>query len=315
MSLRVSLRAPLRMPLFTRGLISHCWNTLVLNCRNRQALIFGYVVPIFFLIAFASIFGKQGQPIVKTIAPLIVISILGGACFGLPINLVNERDRGVWRRYRLTPLSAGTFVSSTIISRLILVASSVLLQIALAMWLYNLPWPKQPLFIIPVFILITLAFIGIGLIIAGLANSIGAVQAMGQSLFLPMIMLGGVGVPYRMLPNWAHDISLFLPGRHAMELIERCYTHDFDWERAQWRVLTLAIIGLASLVAGWKLFRWEADERLRTSAWVWVGLAMCAWIAAGVLYKYFPAYFAVPTDILPLTPGAPSPFIIPRVNP
>jgi ABC-2 type transporter len=287
------------------GLFYHCWNTLILNFRNRQALIFGYVVPIFFLIAFASIFGKQGQPIVKTIAPLIVISILGGACFGLPINLVSERDRGVWRRYRLTPLSAGTFVSSTILSRLILVTSSVALQIVLAMWIYNLPWPKQPLFIIPVFMLISLAFIGIGLIIAGLANSIGAVQAMGQSLFLPMIMLGGVGVPHRMLPNWAQDISLFLPGRHAMELIERCYTHDFDWERAQWRVLTLALIGVASLMAGWKLFRWQADERLRPSAWAWVLFAVATWLAAGLLYKYLPGYFAIPVDSSLNTPSLP----------
>jgi ABC-type multidrug transport system permease subunit len=275
-----------------RGLWQHVWISLVLNCRNRQALVFGYVVPIFFLIAFASIFGAQGQPMVKTIAPLMVISILGGACFGLPITLVNERDRGVWRRYRLTPLGAGTFISSTLMSRFILVSTSVALQITLAMWIYGLGWPKQPLFLLVAFGLITFAFIGIGLIIAGLANSIGAVQAMGQSIFLPMIMIGGVGVPLRMLPSWAQDVSLFLPGRYAVELIERCYTHDFDWQRAQWRVLTLLIIGCAAMLAGWKLFRWEADERLRPSAWGWTGLALATWIGAGILYKLFPVWLA-----------------------
>jgi len=72
---------------------------LVLNGRNRQGPIFGYVVPVFCLVAFVAIF-SSGQKIEKTIAPLIVISVLGGACFGMPITLVNERDRGVWRRYR-----------------------------------------------------------------------------------------------------------------------------------------------------------------------------------------------------------------------
>jgi ABC-type multidrug transport system permease subunit len=266
-----------------RAFWQHVLISLVLNGRNRQALIFGYVVPVFFLIAFASIFGHGGTPMTKVIAPLLVISILGGACFGMPITLVNERDRGVWRRYRLTPLGAGTFVSSTMASRFILVSSSVVLQIALAMWIYGLGWPKQPLQLVVVLLLISFAFIGIGLIIAAIANSIGAVQALGQSLFLPMIMIGGVGVPLTMLPPWAQDVSRFLPGRYAVELIERCYTHDFDWDRFKWRALALLIIGIAATLAGWKLFRWEADQRLPRTAWWWVALALATWIAAGVM--------------------------------
>lgn len=266
------------------GFWHHVWITLVLNCRNRQALIFGYVVPVFFLIAFVAIFGQA--KITNTIGPLLVISILGGACFGLPITLVNERDRGVWRRYRLTPLGAGTFITSTITSRLVLVASSVALQIALAMWIYDLPWPKEPLALVVAFLLVSFAFIGIGLVIAAIANSIGAVQALGQSLFLPMIMIGGVGVPIHLLPKWAETVSMFLPGRHAMAMIERCYTHDFtdlDWERFMWRAAILLLIGGSATLAGWKLFRWEADQRLPRSAWLWVGLALATWIAAGFL--------------------------------
>lgn len=266
------------------GFWRHFLITLVLNARNRQALIFGYVVPVFFLIAFAAIFG-QGQSMAKTIAPLLVISIMGGACFGMPITLVNERDRGVWRRYRLTPLGAGTFISSTMASRLVLVASSVALQIALAMYFYGLGWPKQPIAVLLAFALVSFAFIGIGLIIAAVSNSIGAVQALGQSLFLPMIMIGGVGVPIMTLPPWARDVSLFLPGRYAMELIERSYGYDFEWDRFKWRALILFMIGASATLAGWKLFRWESDQRLGRSAWWWVGLALATWIGAGVLAK------------------------------
>ncbi|HEX3134073.1 MAG TPA: ABC transporter permease [Planctomycetota bacterium] len=267
-----------------RGFWQHVRMSLVLNYRNKQALIFGYVVPVFFLIAFAAIFGS-GQPIAKTIAPLIVISVLGGACFGMPIKLVKERDRGVWRRYRLTPLGAGTFIGSTMTSRFVLVASSAVLQIALAMWVYNLGLPKQPIAFLVSFALVSFAFIGVGLIIAAVANSIGAVQALGQSLFLPMIMIGGVGVPIRMLPPWAQDFSLFLPGRYAMELIERCYGYDFDWDCFKWWVLILLIIGCSAILAGWKLFRWESDQRLPRSSWAWIGLALATWIAAGILAK------------------------------
>lgn len=275
----------------TPGFWQHVRMTLVLNCRNRQALIFGYVVPVFFLIAFVAIFGGSGKPeqMANTIAPLLVISVMGGACFGMPITLVNERDRGVWRRYRLTPLGSGTFISSTIVSRLVLVTSSAALQIALAMWIYGLGWPKQPLMFLAAFLLVSFAFIGIGLIIAAIANSIGAVQALGQSLFLPMIMIGGVGVPLMMLPDWAREFSRFLPGRYAMELIQRAYafdtSFDVEWGRFKWRALVILLIGISATIAGWKLFRWEADQRHPRSAWLWVGLALATWVAAGVLSK------------------------------
>jgi ABC-2 type transport system permease protein len=272
-----------------KGFWQHVRMTLVLNCRNRQALVFGYVVPVFFLIAFVAIFGGHPEQIKKTIAPLLVISVMGGACFGMPITLVNERDGGVWRRYRLTPLGAGTFITSTIVSRLVLVSSSALLQIALAMWIYGLGWPQQPLMFIAAFLLVTFAFIGIGLIIAAVANSIGAVQALGQSLFLPMIMIGGVGVPLLMLPEWAREFSRFLPGRYAMELIQRAYAFDqgfdIEWQRFKWRALVILLIGLSATIAGWKLFRWESDQRQPRTAWLWVGLALGTWIAAGVLSK------------------------------
>ena len=39
--------------------------------------------------------------------------IVGGACFGLPTALVAERERGVWRRYRLLPVPTSSLVAGT----------------------------------------------------------------------------------------------------------------------------------------------------------------------------------------------------------
>ena len=44
------------------------------------------------------------------------VTALGGACFGLPTTLVSERERGVWRRYRLTPASTWTLLTSTVVA-------------------------------------------------------------------------------------------------------------------------------------------------------------------------------------------------------
>ncbi len=263
------------------------WNlvgiNLLLNARNKQALIFGYVVPVFFLFAFGSVFaGKVSGISAPTMAQLITISTLGGACFGMPIAMVNERERGVWRRYRLTPMSSGWFVLGTMLARMLLVASSALLQLGLAMWVYHMALPQHPLDLVVAFTCTAFAFIGIGLIIASLANSMGSVQALGQSLFLPMIMIGGVGVPARMLPGWAQEVSLFLPGRYAVDAIANSFSAEEGVAKALFNLVSLAVIGVASTMVGWKLFRWEASQRLERSAPLWIALALSTWVAIGI---------------------------------
>ncbi|MES1194648.1 MAG: hypothetical protein ABUL65_02055, partial [Opitutus sp.] len=93
------------------GLFRHFVLTLRLNFRSKQALAYGYLVPVFFLIAFGSVFRGDTPPLLAEMGQILTISILGGACFGLPTTLVAGRERGVWRRYRLLPVPMSRLVA------------------------------------------------------------------------------------------------------------------------------------------------------------------------------------------------------------
>src|SRR5205814_5536299 len=80
-----------------------------------------------------------------------------------------------------------------------------------------------PVQLLIAFIFVAFAFLGLGLLIAALADNVPAVQALGQAVFLPMIMIGGVGVPLRVLPNWAQQVAGFFPGRYAVEALQPCF--------------------------------------------------------------------------------------------
>ena len=154
---------------------------------------------------------------------ILTITILGGACFGLPTALVAEREQGIWRRYRLLPVPTPWLVLSAMTARVLIVASAVLIQIALARAVYGTPFPAHPGAAALAFLFVTAAFLGIGLLIAALADNVPAVQALGQCIFLPMIMIGGVGVPLTALPVWAQRIAGFMPGRYAVEILQPCF--------------------------------------------------------------------------------------------
>ena len=173
---------------------------LRLYFRNRMALIYGYIFPVIFLITFWVLYRYDRVPLVRHMGELLTIAVLGGACFGLPTAMVSDRERGVWRRYRLTPASTFGLVTATVVARYGILLTAGVLQVLLAMTL-GMPLPRQPGELLIAFTFVAFAFLGLGLVIAMLADNVPAVQALGQCIFLPMLVIGGIAVRLDALPD------------------------------------------------------------------------------------------------------------------
>ena len=264
-----------------RGCVRHFLLTLHLNFLNPQAIVYGYLVPILFLFAFGGVFRGGNPPLAAQMGQIVTITILGGACFGLPTALVAEREAGIWRLYRLLPVPTAWLILGTMAARALIVASSVAVQVSLARAVFGTPLPVRPGAAFAAFLFVTAAFVGIGFLIAALAGNVPAVQAIGQCIFLPMILVGGVGVPLAVLPVWAQRVAGFMPGRYAVELLGPYFDPSSAAGGAAFRLAALAVIGLAAGAAGAKLFRWESG-RSSGHARAWVGVALAAWAVVGV---------------------------------
>jgi len=286
------------------GILHHLLLTLRLNFRARQALVYGYLVPIFFLLAFGSVFHSSVPPLLHEMGQLVTITILGGACFGMPTGMVSERERGVWRRYRLLPASTAGLIVSAMVARYIIILLAVLMQFGLAWCLYRTPFPAHPLGELVAFSAVCFAFLGMGLIIAMLAGAVPAVQALGQAIFLPMIMIGGVGVPLRTLPPWVQHLAGFLPGRYAVEALDACYLPGGPGlEDSKFALAALLVIGIAACIAGSRMFRWDSGQKLPRGAIPWIVFALAAWAAVGLVAERT-GRLAVPIDAQPRPPVA-----------
>lgn len=272
-----------------RGFLKHFWISLRLNFRNVQALVFGYFVPLFFLVAFRGLYATKPY-LMREFGQLLVISTLGGACFGLPVTLVSERDRGVWRRYRLAPLHTLWFVASLMLSRFVMIASSALLLLCVAMIFFGMPMPAQPLQLLAAYCVMSFSFLSVGLVIAMLANSPGAVQAIGQCIFLPMIILGGVGVKVEMLGGWQRHAASFLPSHYAVRVLNECIVTKgtgLNTPQSLFDLIALTAIGLSCCLIGVKLFRWENDQKSAWSAKAWALIALAVWAAVGLIAREY----------------------------
>ncbi len=255
---------------------------LALHFRNRMALFYGYLFPIVFLVAFWVLYRHERVPIARHLGELLTIGVLGGACFGLPTTMVSERERGVWRRYRLAPVPAWSVVAGTVAARYVLLLSAGALQIALAMMI-GMPAPAHLFGIWVAFTCVAFAFLGLGLVIAMMADNVPAVQALGQCIFLPMLIIGGVAVPLASLPDWAQHLSAFFPGRYAVDALQANVTGT-GLGQTLFSLVALIVIGAAGTLAGARLFRWDAGERFAARTGKrWVAVAVAAWVAVGLV--------------------------------
>jgi ABC-2 type transport system permease protein len=245
-----------------------------------MALFYGYLFPLIFLVAFWVLYRHESVPLLRHMGELLTVSVLGGACFGLPTTLVGERERGVWRRYRLSPLPLWAVLAAVVVARGVLLVSAGALQWGVAM-LVGMTAPEHPWAVVVAFAAVCFAFIGLGLLIAQLANNVPAVQALGQCIFLPMLIIGGVAVKLASLPEWAQHVSAFFPGRYAVEAIQGAVTGE-GFAEIGFPLLALLGMGTAGGLAAAGLFRWDTQQRVewRRRA-LWLVPVVVGWLAVG----------------------------------
>jgi ABC-2 type transport system permease protein len=135
--------------------------------------------------------------------------------------------------------------------------------------------------VVVAFAVVCFAFIGLGLLIAQLANNVPAVQALGQCIFLPMLIIGGVAVKLASLPEWAQHVSAFFPGRYAVEAIQGAVTGE-GFAEIGFPLLALLGMGTAGGLAAAGLFRWDTQQRVEWRRRVlWLVPVVVGWLAVG----------------------------------
>ena len=156
---------------------------LRMNLRNRIALVHGFAFPLLFLMGFWALYRNDPAPLALHAGQFLTVTILGAAAFGLPTQMVAEREAGIWRRFRLAPVPTWVFVVAMLFVRLTLLMLAVALQLGLARAL-GMPWPVDPAGLVLALLVASLAFLGLGAVIAMIVPDVPAVQALGQCLFL-----------------------------------------------------------------------------------------------------------------------------------
>ncbi len=236
-----------------------------LYLREPVAFFFSLVYPALLLLLFGFIYGNKPAPefwgrnfgTVDASVPAYTGIIIGTvALMGIPIDTAANRENGVLRRYRATPLHPAGYLIASVVMYLVVALSGMVILVVTGKLVFDLrmagAWPS----VLAAFTLSALAFFSVGYLIASLAPTARVAQTAGMVIFFPMMFLSGAGMPMQLLPEGLRRVSDFLPLTYVVRLVQGLWFGD-AWSGLWLPTLVLVGILLVGTILSTRLFRWE----------------------------------------------------------
>ena len=137
------------------------------------------------------------------------------------------------------------------------IVGSIILIVA-AVATYDPHFPKSPVLVIPGFILATLCFASLGVMLGAILPNARAAQGVGVLLWFVMDILGGAGPPPEVLSEAMTWVGRFLPLRYTIRLVQDPWL-GFGWD---WTSMLIVLgITLGAAMVSLRFFRWESRKR------------------------------------------------------
>jgi ABC-2 type transport system permease protein len=232
---------------------------MILTSRRGENLLITIIIPPALLLVFAGVVpsdiaGAIGDRITFLAPGILALAIVSTSLVSLGIATAYERFYGVLKRLVGSPAPLGTILLAKAAAVLIVETFQVILVTALAVGLFGWTPGGNPLLAAASLVVGSLAFAGIGLLLAGTLRAEGTLAA-ANALYLALLLLGGYMFPHTLLPPPVAAVASVLPAALLAEA-----TRDALGGGSMLAGFAAAFGGLVvwAIVAGgaaWRLFR------------------------------------------------------------
>lgn len=232
--------------------------------RNSTLLLMNYLFPLGFY-ALMGLVMTQINPLFKdTILPaMIIFATMASTLLGLPGPLVESREAGIFRSFKINGVSALSILAiptlTTIFHALIV---STIIALTARPFFSGINPSNWGIFALLV-LLTVFTFGGIGALIGVISNGTRSTVLWSQIIFLPSMLLGGLMMPLDMLPESVRTFSSLLPTTHAMQaMLGLAYGQQTVMDPLT-SVAILLVSGLLAFGLAIYLFNWDTRNNAR----------------------------------------------------
>jgi ABC-2 type transport system permease protein len=233
--------------------------------RNPASVFFTVILPLIFLFIFATIFGNdeiesRGVKTTTYYVPAIVsLAVISATLQSLAINLAQDRERGLLKRVRGTPLPTAFFVSGRVGNSLVVSILMVLLVSVIGRLVYGVSLPDQTTPAVLLTLVVgAFSFCCLGFALTAIIPSEEAAPAISNATVLPLYFISGIFIPDSEIPNGVLHFANLFPIRHFFEAFFAAWDPNTAGSGIELGHLAVVLAwGIFGLIVALRYFRWE----------------------------------------------------------
>jgi ABC-2 type transport system permease protein len=250
--------------------------------RERDSLIFVFFFPLMFLLLFATLMGGQditpeGLPVEEGLTfkqyflPGMLASGFAFTGFqNLAIAIPVERDQGILKRLRGTPLPPSVYFFGKVGQVFVISVAQVIMMLLVARFALGIPMPTEA----HAWVTLTwVFFLGLAMCtVLGLAfSSVPRTGKSASAVVVPIVLVlqfvSGVYFTFDSIPGWMQHFAEFFPLKWMAQSLRSVFLPDYMMQvepRDSWELGTSAIVMavwfVVGLVLALKTFRWSSRK-------------------------------------------------------
>jgi len=231
--------------------------------RSRASLFWTLAFPLFFLFLFGSVMARGNARVATFMMPGLFTSMMvGSTLFAVAMRLVSERESGILRRLRTTPVTATAVVLAHGAAALFTQLVTFGLLFLVAKVTFGVGNSGSPTLLVVVYVAGALALLPIGLLVGSVARDSRSAPPIANTLFFAMLFLSGASLPFAFLPEVIQRAARLLPATWLVEGLSLVMVRGEGIRAVAPTLAILLLISGVGLLLNARLFRWEGTQLL-----------------------------------------------------
>jgi ABC-type multidrug transport system permease subunit len=199
----------------------------------------------------------QGTRYVDFLVPgLLSLSVMMACMWGISYPIIERRKGNLLRRMVATPMYKLNLLISLMTARFLLTLTESLLLLVFVYLYFNIHIQGSLMALLLIFITANIAFTGIAILFSSRTSNTEVGNAIINLITMPMMILSGIFFSYKNFPEWTIPIIKKLPLTIAADSFRSIINEGIGISQVWENALILSTIGVITLVAGMKIFKW-----------------------------------------------------------